>query len=100
MEYKGILTKEADPAGTSLVDSQNGFNELIRLVIMWTVRYRWPTGARFAFSCYTHWAHILLCRMGIPLVKLHIQEELNQGDPLSMVLYGITLVPLSEEIQA
>ena len=28
------------------------------------------------------------------------REEVTQGDPLSMVLYGITLVPLAEELIA
>ena len=27
------------------------------------------------------------------------REEVNQGDPLSMVLYGIILVPLAEELR-
>ena len=46
----------ADPSGTTLVDACNGFNELSRLAIMWTVRHRWPAGAR-----YRHWEQLLLC---------------------------------------
>ena len=50
-----FLTQEADPSGTTLVDARNGFNKLIRLAMLWTVRYRWPAGARFAFNLYRHW---------------------------------------------
>ena len=45
-----FLTQDAEPSGTTLVDARNGFNELNRLEILWTVRHRWPAGARFAFN--------------------------------------------------
>ena len=45
-----LLTQDADPSETMLVDARNGFNELSRLAMLWTVRYRWPAGARFAFN--------------------------------------------------
>ena len=32
-----FLTQEADTSGTTLVDACNGFNELSRLVMLWTV---------------------------------------------------------------
>ena len=34
MLYTGFLTQEADPSGTMLVDACNGFNKLIRLVML------------------------------------------------------------------
>ena len=54
LEALEFLTQDAEPSGTTLVDAHNGFNELIRLVMLWTVRHRWPAGARFAFNCYKH----------------------------------------------
>ena len=39
-----FFTKEAEPSGTMLVDASNGFNELSRLEMLWTVRHRWPAG--------------------------------------------------------
>ena len=62
------------------------------------MRYRCPAGARFAFNCYKHWAQLLLRQPGEPPVKILSREGVTQGDPLSMVLYGITLVPLAEEL--
>ena len=92
--------RKADPSGTTLVDAGNGFNELNRLAMLWTVRHRWPAEARFAFNCYKHWTQLLLRQPGeLPVIILS-REGVTQGDPLSMVLYGITLVPLVEELRA
>ena len=82
-----------------LVDDRNGFNDLIRLAMLWTVRHRWTMGSRFALNCYMHWEKLLLRQPGEPPVTILIREGVNQGDPLSMVLHGITLVPLSEELR-
>ena len=43
---------------------------------------------------------LLLRRPGEPPVTILSREGVTQGDPLSMVLYGITLVPLAEELRA
>ena len=40
-----LLTQDAEPSRKTLIEAHNGFNELIRLAILWTVRHRWPTGA-------------------------------------------------------
>ena len=32
-----FLTQEAEPSSTTLVDARNGFNELSRLAMLWTV---------------------------------------------------------------
>ena len=32
-----FLTQEAESSGTTLVDARNGFNELIRLEMLWIV---------------------------------------------------------------
>ena len=68
--------------------------------MLWTVRHRCPAGAIFAFNCYKHWAQLLLCQPGEPTVTILSREGVNQGDPLSMVLYGISLVPLAEELRS
>ena len=55
-----FLTQDVEPSGTTLVDACNGFNELSRLAMMWTVRHRLLVGVRFAFNYYRHWAQLLL----------------------------------------
>ena len=39
-----FLPQDAELSGTILVDARNGFNELSRLEMMWTVQHRWPAG--------------------------------------------------------
>ena len=50
LEALEFLTQDSEPSGMALVDSHNGFNELRRLAMLWTVRHRWTAGARFAFN--------------------------------------------------
>ena len=40
LEALEFLTQDAEPSGTTLVDACNGFNELSRLAMLWTVRNR------------------------------------------------------------
>ena len=67
--------------------------------MLWTVRHRWLEGALFAFNFYTHWAQLLLRQLGEPPVTILSREGVTQGDPIFMVLYGITLVPLAEDLR-
>ena len=50
LEALEFLTQYAEPSGTTLVDAHNGFNELSRLAMLWTVRHRSPARARFVFN--------------------------------------------------
>ena len=95
-----FLTQEADLIETTLVDARNGFNELSRLAMLWIVQHHWPARARLAFNCYRHWAQLLLRQPGEPPVTITSRDGVTQGDPLSMVLYGITRVPLAEKLRA
>ena len=64
--------------------------------MLWTVRHRYPAGARFSFNCNSRWVHLLLRQPGYAPVVLLIREGVTQVDPLSMVLYRTTLVPMAE----
>ena len=98
LEALEFLTQEAEPSGTTLVDARNGFNKVSRLAMLWTVRHHWLAGARFAFNCYKNSAQLLLRQPGELPVTILSREGVTQGDPFSMVLYGITLVPLAEDL--
>ena len=69
-----FLTQDAEPMLTMLVDPRNGFNELSRLAMLWTVRHCWTAGERFTFNCYRHWAQLLLRQLGEPPVTILIRE--------------------------
>ena len=94
-----LLTQDDDPGGTTLVDDRNGFIELNRLAMIWTVHHRWTSGARFVFNCYRNWAQLILCQPCDAPVILLSRKGVTQGEPLLMVLYGISLVPLAEELR-
>jgi hypothetical protein len=82
-----------------MVDAINGFNELGRKGGLWTVRHRWPGGSRLAFNCYRHSAQLILRRRGQDCLIILSQEGVTQGDPLSMIIYGVALTPLSEQLR-
>ena len=42
-----LLTQDAEPSATALIDARNGFNKLSLLPMLWTVRHLWPAGTRF-----------------------------------------------------
>ena len=100
LKSTGFYTQEADMGGTSIIDACNGFNKLIRLTIMWTVRRCWTAGVKFMFNFYKNWEQLLLCQMGSPPVTLLIREGVTQRNPLFVVLYRITLAPLAEDLWA
>ena len=64
LEATGILTQDVELGGTTLVDAHNSFNELIRIVMLWTALHHCLEGARFTFNCYRHWALLFLHQHG------------------------------------
>ena len=80
---------EANPYGVTCVDARNGFNELSRKVMLLTVRHRWSKGARFAFNCYRHACILIVCQECKECLVILSEEGVTQGDPLSMILYGL-----------
>ena len=88
-----------DHEAVLMVDAYNGFNELSRKAMLWTVRHRWASGSRLVFNCYRHAAMLVLRRRTGPAETILSQEGVTQGDPLSMVVYGLTLVPLAELVR-
>ena len=51
------------------------------------------------FNCYKHWVQLLLRHLGDPPFTLMIKEGVTRGDPNLMVIYGIILVLLEEDLQ-
>ena len=90
---------EEDPEATVFVDARNGFNELGRKAMLWTVRHEWASGALFAFNCYRHAVLLIFREPGGPCYVILSEEGVTQGDPLSMMLYGIALIPLARTLR-
>ena len=79
LEDTELLTQDADPGGTTLIDSRNGFNKLILLEMLWKLCHLWTAGVRFAFNCYRNWAQILLCQPGDAQIILLSREGGHSG---------------------
>jgi hypothetical protein len=94
------LHRQEEEWGFLLIDAKNAFNEQNRTGMLWTVRHEWPSGARFVFNCYKHWATLVLGSNNGTGAFLHSKEGVTQGDPLSMYAYGIGILPLIRILKA
>ena len=92
--------KKEENWGILLVDAANGFNALNRKAMLWNVRHLWPRGARFIFNCYKYCPQLVLQREGerLPYILLS-REGVTQGDPLSMFVYALALLPLVKKLE-
>ena len=68
--------------------------------MIWMVRHCWPLGAIFALNCYQHEALLVVWRLAALCTIMTIRYRVTQGDPLSVVLYGLSFLPLEEAIRA
>jgi hypothetical protein len=91
--------EEEEEWGFLLVDAAHAFNKLNWKAMLWTISYEWPSGARFAFNCYRHWATLGIHGKGGTVVLIFSKEEVTQGDPLSMFGYGIGILPLIRRLK-
>ena len=86
--------------GFLLVDARNAFNEGNRGHMLWNVRHEWPSGSRFTFNCYRHYAVMIVrCADGTAVFVVS-REGVTQGDPLAMIAYAILMLPLVRRLKA
>ena len=63
--------------------------------MLWDVRHEWPSGARFTYNCYRHWATLVVRNTKDGSGHfLHSKEGVTHGYPLAMIAYGIRVLPL------
>ena len=68
--------------------------------MLWSVRHEWPSGVQFTFNYYRHWSTMVVRDIGGGSCHfLHSKEGVTQGDPLSMIAYGIGVLPLIRELR-
>ena len=94
------MQPEEDLSGCLLADAANGFNNLSRLAMLWTVTHRWPRASSFAFNCYRHFPQLVIRVPGDRTPKIILSKEgVTQGDPMAMPLYGISVAVLAEQLK-
>ena len=82
--------------GVLLVDASNVFNSLNHPALLWNAHILWPHCSRFLFNTYRGWA-VLFVRGSTEY--LYSREGVTQGDPLSMILYAIGILPLIRSLK-
>jgi hypothetical protein len=92
------LSEDEDEGGYGmlLVDAANAFNAVNRVAALWNARILWRSCARFLFNTYRGYAYLVVRstrQQGKGTIMLS-REGVTQGDPLSMFLYGIAIMPL------
>ena len=80
--------------GFLLIDARNAFNEENRTAMLWVVRHEWISGACFEFNCYRHYATLVIRTGDGTGHFLYSKEGVTQGDTLTMVAYGMGILPL------
>ena len=89
-----------DSMGFLLIDAKNAFNEINRARMLYEVCFHWPKGALFVFNCYKHWSQMVLRNNNDQCYSLHSEEGVTQGDPLSMIVYGIATLPIIQKLKS
>jgi hypothetical protein len=92
--FDAVAGEEVEGYGMLLVDAANAFNAVNRVAALWNARILWPRCARFLFNSYRGFAFLLLQATEDTSVILLSREGVTQGDPLSMFLYSIAIMPL------
>ena len=82
-----------------IVDENIAFKEINRVVMLWTVRNLWPSGARFFFNCYCHWSLIILWNGNGTTSFMHIMEGLTTAYPTVLIKSRIGTLPLIKNLK-
>jgi hypothetical protein len=90
-----------DDFGILKIDAENGFNEMVRLHLLWTIRHRWPRAYKFLYNCYSHGTELRILPLDYrDTVEIIISKSgIIQGDPIAMKAYAVGTVPIIEKFQ-
>ena len=67
--------------------------------MLWVVQHKWPSGVRFEFNCYHHWATLVIRECNGTGHFLHIKDRVTQGDTLAMITYVLGILPVIRDLR-
>ena len=73
-----------------LIDASNAFNSVNRNVFLHNVKVICPSISKFVENCYQAPSRLFV----VDGVELLSAEGTTQGDPIAMMIYAITIIPL------
>ena len=79
------------------MDATNAFNSVNRVAALWNTRVLWLQCSRFLFNTYRGYASLLV-QGGNTVSSCLLSKE--GGDPLSMMLYAVAVLPLIRSLKA
>ena len=82
--------------GLLLVDAKNAFNAVNREAALWNARVQWPRASRFLFNTYRGYSILVVQGTSEYIFS---KEGVTQGDPLSMLLYAVAVLPLIQALE-
>jgi hypothetical protein len=88
--------------GFLTLDASNAFNSVSRVAALWNARILWPSCSRFLFNAYRGEPalHIHHGSSSDTVTTIYSREGVAQGDPLSMLLFVLAILPLTKRLRA
>ena len=87
--------EDDDSDAVLLIDAANAFNSINRCTMLENISRLCPIAYVYAYNCYTLHARLFI----VGGRELRSKEGTMQGDPVSMALYGLGLIPLLSKIK-
>ena len=88
-----FLEQEEDSWGALLTDVSKAINTMNHQVVFWNSRILCPNCSFSLFNTYRGWIPLIVTDSSD---TLYSREDVTQGDPLSMFLYALATISLTE----
>ena len=87
--------KSSNGFGLLLLDAKNAFNSINKSSALLNARTLWSRASTFLYNSYQESSKLVLSNTD---VFIRSEEGTTQGDPLSMLFYGVALLPLIQKL--